>query len=261
MTRFALQELLRKKQLSSVARVFGVPQEVADRLVWEEEIETPVRILNDPYRSEEIAEELHAALQPDEDGLRILAAMIRAAVTAEFPPELSEECYFATMSVFGRFVREHRASFGRYGFDRWFWTWRQTSGLLVRVGSLEFEQTDEGISIHIPSDADLSSEAVERSVRRAKAVLGDGEYFCRSWMLSPKLKRLLPETSRVLAFRSLFHRFEYFPDDTGYKLWVFKDPGLDPRDFPEDTLLQRNMKKFVLHGGKVGASHGFLRRI
>lgn len=249
-----------QRALYSYALALDVPQEVAEKLPFEEGIEELVALLNDPLRAEEGAETLQERLSPDEEGLRILAAMIRASATAPFPPHLAP--YFVeTMRVFGRFVREHLESFGRYGFDRWFWTWRQTSGVLVRIGSLEYEQTEEGISIHIPSDANLSREAVISSVRRARELLGDRTFFCRSWMLSHKLRKLLPESSNVRNFRSLFSDFEYFPDDTGYLLWVFKNPGLDPKDFPENTSLQREMKKFVLHGGKVGASHGILRTI
>ncbi len=256
----AVRNIATKEELILFARSVSVPEAAAENLVYEEGIEELVLLLNDPLRAEEAAEELREKLVPDEDGFRILSAMLRAAVTAPFPASFPQECYLATMRVFGRFVEENFLSYGRYGFDRWFWTWRQTSGLIVRVGSLEYERTDEGFSIHIPSDADLSPEAVRRSIRAAKELLGEGTYFCRSWMLSPKLKKLLPETSNVRRFRELFHGFEYYPDDTGYRLWVFRNPDLAPKDFPEDTTLQRNMKKFVLHGGKVGASHGFLRK-
>ncbi len=253
-----VRSIASQSELISLALSFGVPAEAAEKLVWEEEASALIPLLNDPLRAEEGAEELHELLQPDEGGYRILSAMLRASASA--PVTGSEALYRGTMSVFGRFVKEHRASFGSYGFDRWFWTWRQTSGLLVRVGSLEYERTDEGISIHIPSDADLRPEAVKDSVRAAKELLGEREYFCRSWMLSHKLKKLLPEGSNILRFRAMFHRFEYFPNDAGYLLWVFKDPSLAPKDFPEDTSLQRKMKNFVIHGGKVGASHGFLRK-
>ncbi len=248
------------EELFAFALQLDVPREAAEKLGYEAGIGELVPLLNDPLRAEEGTDELHEKLQPDEDGYRMLSAMLRAAATAPFPETFPEDVYFSTMRVFGRFVREHLESFGRYGFDRWFWTWRQTSGLIVRIGSLEYEKTDEGFSIHIPSDADLSTEAVVGSVHAAKNLLGDGTYYCRSWLLSHKLKKLLPETSNVRKFRTLFRGFEYFPDDTGYRLWVFKNPDLLPADFPEDTTLQKNMKIFVLHGGKVGASYGFLRK-
>ncbi len=256
----AVHNITTTEELRAFALRLDVPREAVENLVYEEGIEELILLLNDPLRAEEGTDELHEKLQPDEDGFRMLSAMLRAAARAPFPKE-AETYYFPTMGAFGRFVRENFVSFGKYGFDRWFWTWRQTSGLIIRIGSLEYERTDEGISMHIPSDADLSYAAVLRSVHDAKRYLGEGEYFCRSWLLSHKLKRLLPETSNVRRFRSLFRRFEYFPDDMGYRLWVFKDPDLAPKDFPEDTSLQRKMKIFVLHGGKVGASHGFLRNI
>jgi hypothetical protein len=44
-----------------------------------------------------------------------------------------------------------------------------------------------------------------------------------------------------------------------YVSWLFQCmPDADPVDFPENTSLQRNAKKFVLKGGKIGSAAGFL---
>ena len=90
---------------------------------------------------------------------------------------ISGQTFADTMKCFPRFVREHKESFGDYGFDRAFWPGRQLSMLLFRLGALEFElipeaKTDDEvpekeavrafhlpvkeIGVHIPSDADIS---------------------------------------------------------------------------------------------------------
>ena len=84
------------------------------------------------------------------------------------------------------------------------------------------------------------------------------DIYCDSWLLSPSLKELLPEGSRILAFAARFRLLSADAEAQGYRQWVFKNPSLSPEEFPERTSLQRNMKKFVLAGGKVGSGRGIL---
>ena len=43
--------------------------------------------------------------------------------------------------------------------------------------------------------------------------------------------------------------------------WVFPGCAQGLEQLPETTSLQRNMKKYLLSGGKVGWSKGVLRRM
>ena len=151
-------------------------------------------------------------------GLAVLREHLNAACAALDTYEqlgLSQEIYVDTMAAFSRFVREHKQSFGTYGFDRDFWTTRQTGCLLFRIGTLEYELAEEGeirvISLHIPSDAVLTAPALRQSIRSAKEILertfpdwANLPWYCHSWLLSPDLKTVLPETSKILYFQSLF---------------------------------------------------------
>ena len=76
--------------------------------------------------------------------------------------------------------------------------------------------------------------------------------------MSPALDSLLDESSRIAKFKSKFQLLRYFPDDESYKWFVFKDGGAAPKDFPENTRLQRNIKRYVLSGGKIGAAKSIL---
>ena len=73
------------------------------------------------------------------------------------------------------------------------------------------------------------------------------------------LEKLLPANSKILAFYRRFEIRKWDEDTDGYKQWVFKDKTLAPECFPENTTLQRNMKKYVLSGGKVGEAWGILK--
>ena len=116
----------------------------------------------------ESEETLNLRANEPEHGLDELFQQTMAAYEARKQEpwnRISEEIYIETMKCFSRFVREHKVSYGVYGFDRGFWTPHQIEGKLFRIGELEYQIDDEEkvISIHIPSDADLSDDRVDAS--------------------------------------------------------------------------------------------------
>ena len=224
-----------------------------------------VRLCGEGYA--EAAEELNRVLGADEGGWKMLSVQLAGALLTRehyIKRGISDEIFLDTMGCFNRFVREHKISYGDYGFDRWWWTGRQLSMELFRIGALEFERAGGDIAVHIPSDADLSEGALDRCFADArvffKEKLGEsGDFVCTSWLLSPALKELLPSTSKILGFQGRF-TIEGFEDSEEYKVWLFKNPALTPESFPEDTTLQRNAKAFILAGGKIGAGTGRIKK-
>lgn len=216
---------------------------------------------------------LRAALDPDPKGMKQLCCMLRCALKARENFDrlgISEKIYVDTMGAFSRFVREHMESYGRYGFDRGFWTTRQVSGTLLRIGQLEYELVSQDgeniVSLHIPTDVDLRPEVLRPSLRDGLAELtrlfpdyAGAKVYCHSWLLSPQLRNLLPEKSNILRFQELFDiRQEETPGD-GVVQWVFKNPGLPMEAYPETTSLQRKLKAFLLSGGQFYDGKGYLR--
>lgn len=181
---------------------------------------------------------------------------------------ISEEIYIATMACFSRFVGEHMVSFGCYGFDRDFWTTRQISAKLFRIGQLEYElleeQGERKISLHIPSDCKLHTALLRQSYLQAKALISktfpdfaDVPYVCGSWLLSPNLKDFLPESSNILKFQQSFTLTDVYAEPD-FKEWVFKRTDIPDSDLPEDTSLQRKVKAFLLSGGIFLSGEGIL---
>lgn len=211
-------------------------------------------------------------LGEDPEGFKELCCMLRCALAAKGTLDalgFSEEIYYDTMACFTRFVNEHMESYGRYGFDRGFWTVRQVSCKLLRIGSLEYELIEqEGkpvISLHIPSDADLSREALRSSYLAARDALGrafpayrDAPMYCHSWLLSPTLAQLLPEGSRILAFQRSFAVTPLEKPNQEFRKWVFKTPDLPMEQYPEHTSLQRALKRVLLNGGTLVDGKGYL---
>lgn len=197
---------------------------------------------------------------------------------------ISDTVFYDTMGAFSRFVAEHKKSFGCYGFDRAFWTYRQLSGVLFRIGTLEYElckneesdvlyqnevlisKGEKYIYVHIPSDADLKKEASLSSIEDAKSYLkrffkdfSDCKFFTETWLLSPSLNQLLNSSSKILQFQNLFNICSVSPEREDYIEWVFKTVEKNPQNWKEETSLQRSMKKFILEGGKVGVASGVLK--
>ncbi len=231
--------------------------------------------LTEPDTAKEACTALRIKLCPDPDGYKILT--VQLATLSLLPARLEKmglgmDVFLATARVFTRFVDEHMASFGRYGFDRSWWTWRQTAGLVVRLGALEFERIDryDGpefaglhkdqpvIGLHIPGGAKLSDGSIAASLSRARALWPGRPVVCFSWLLAPALEDLLPEGG-IRSLRRIFTPGPAAPDNDDFVQWIFCDPSLAPQQWPEDTRLRRAVKAYVLSGGQIGAGWGIAR--
>ena len=223
---------------------------------------------------EEGLAELKKCLGEDPKGFKMLACMLHCCRrTWDFykAHDISGGIFVDTMKCFSRFVKEHKESFGYYGFDRQWWTARQLCGLLFRIGELEYEMIREDgtacLSIHIPSDAVLAEEKIQESCCRARDFFAgrfpeyaDADMVCHSWLLSPTLRELLAPGSRILGFQEHFAIRETGDYDDEFLQWVFKRKDIPTGDLPENTSLQRRMKEYLLRGGKVADAEGVWKR-
>ena len=239
-----------QKELERAARTQLPPQ------VW-----TVARGLGDPDRAEESWKKLKVLLEPDPDGWKMLFVQLSqtgVALDRLKRQGFEEQEGWDTLGAFSRFVREQLAC-GRCAFDRDFWTWRQTSGRIVRLGCLEYEPLEDRVMLHIPSGADLSAPALDASLARARVHWEEAPFCCESWLLSPALEALLPPDSRIRAFRGRFALESACPQGDEFVRWVFEGTSLPPAQWPERTRLQRAIKAHVRAGGSIGSGLGVLK--
>lgn len=237
------------------------------------EIDVYLRRLTDIKTAAQAYQSLTTLLKDDPGQLKMLYCQMECArrVYEKYREKRIPDKYFVdTMKCFTRFIEECREKNGRYYFDRGWWTYRQLSMTLFRVGTLEYEFcTHEGepvMGIHIPSDADLSRDSVDGSLKQAGEFFRNyfsdykyNKYTCDSWLLSSALLPLLPEKSNIRSFQQRFHIIRENAEDKEYIEWVFQaaaDTAYE--NLPENTSLQRKIKKFMLEGGTVGASYGIM---
>lgn len=260
-------------------RLIELPAEVINRLqavckeVDIEQTEPYLERLTERSTAAEAYKELGAFLEEDKDHMRMLYCQlecVRRIYDRYRQKGIAETVYVDTMKCFSRFLRECEQKNGRMFFDRGWWTYRQASMGLFRIGALEYEFDEhEGqsvIAVHIPSDADLSPEAVEQSLQEAGACFGTyypefayGRYTCESWLMSPVLKQLLQEQSNIVAFQERFTILSEDREDREFIEWLFQVPAGTAYDrLPERTTLQRKAKELLLAGGTVGCAFGMI---
>lgn len=270
--------------LSLPEPVLPLLEQAAASLPW---AELPVPALAAPDTAGEAWEAVEALTPPwqQDAGMAQLAVTLTAAgETRKLYRRLGipEEVYSATMGCIPRFLEETRVLLGRWAYDRGFWTWRQTGGLLLRLGTLEFEVRalegacppglapgDPVLAVHIPSNAVLSRAELDRSYALARTFFAETgrslclwgpprALVCGSWLLSPALEQLLPEDSGIRRFAGDYDRFCVDEADDSFYRWLFRVPD-GSRELPEETSLQRRVKAHLRQGGRVGMAKGVLR--
>lgn len=247
---------------------------VMERMPWES-MECLIKDLSDSCLAYEAQLRLAELTAPFEgkSGMGQLAAMLAGAChTREKYASLGipDHIFKATMGCFPRFLRETKQIKGEWVYDRAFWTWRQTSCLLFRLGTLEFEymkwQGTPILSVHIPSDTLL----VEGTLREAYGEAKDfwekyGEALCLygkpraircgTWLLSPELYRLLPVNSGIRCFAEEYELVDFDPKNESFYRWLFEGKK-EWNTLPEKTSLQRAVKAHLAAGGRIGSATG-----
>lgn len=269
-------------ELQELYTLLELPQEIIDRLhvartqVDFAPLEALLSQMMEISTAAQAYETLMSALGEDEGSIRMLLCQLECARRDEAryaQRGISRTVFVDTMKCFTRFIREcGEKNQGRLFFDRGWWSYRQVAMTLFRVGALEYEfrrhEGERALSIHIPSDADLSPASVDASLAAAERMFAQcypdapvKHIICNSWLLSPTLRQLLPEQSRILAFQ---RRFEILREDNTHNAclnWVFQTDGeVDYATLPEHTSLQRKAKAYLLAGGVIGSAYGVMKR-
>ncbi len=181
------------------------------------------------------------------------------------------EIYRDTMAFATRYLKDGLKAWGHYCFTAGWWFPRQLAMELFRLGSLEFElireREEPRVYLHIPTDASLAAEAIDGSFRRLRDFTAryypawkDADLYLDSWLMSPVLRSMLPEGSRILAFQDRFELQSVDEDSMGALEWIFPGHKEVSSELPENSSLQRAMKAFLLSGGKPGWAAGRLKK-
>ncbi len=215
---------------------------------------------------------IQIGLDNDPDGIKMLAVLLDCVLATHDvyrKMNIPEPIFIDTMKFFSRFVEFDMSIHGRPAFHWGWWSPRQISAVEFRIGALEYEMIDDDsgkiISLHIPSDADLSLTSLRESYLAARAFFAryfpeyaDSPMHCNTWMLAPVLKELLPSHSRILGFQRWFVVNKIDEDSRGFMRWIYSREDIPFESLPDKTFLQKAAKQHLLAGGKIGWAFGIL---
>ena len=139
-------------------------------------------------------------------------------------------------------------------------------GLENSEWSLCLSEDDDVVFVHIPPRESFDVAAMEDSYARAREIFARhypdrpyAAFFCRSWLMSRDLRKVLKPTSNILAFQDKYIHYPSLCGGTQVFNNVFPKIGV-PADYntlPEETSLQRNVKQHYLGGGHILNDNGF----
>lgn len=265
-------------QISGLCNLIDIPKVVQEEVIkYENEIdfksiETEITQMNNPKTWEKAIEGLKKSLEPDEKGLKMLTCQLHAACNTYEKYKamgISEDIYTGTMKFFSRFLYSHNEIYGEYKYVWGWWAVRQISMQEYRIGDLEFEMTMQDdkkiISIHIPSDANMTRSNLRKSYLDARDFFekyypefANVDMTCGSWLLAPALKKFLPDNSNIIQFQNSFELTSQENDSPSILDWVYGRRDIPFENLPEETSLQRKLKHYLINGGKVEWANGTL---
>ena len=190
---------------------------------------------------------------------------------------IPERVFWDGMKDIAIWAEDYLEKNGVPGFAEWGWVAATMTMWVFRLGRLQFQadRLEEAVvcggktypagtpilNVHIPAGEPLDEEAVLAAMDAApgffKTYFGMtfNLFHCHSWLMSPKLKMILPADSRIIRFQDLFEAREA-DEERQAEERVFGFLAEDPGDYPEKTSLQRKMKAALLAGHTFGMGRG-----
>lgn len=191
---------------------------------------------------------------------------------------IAEEIFDATFYDITIWCEECRRTHQSYGLEEIRWIALSLKMRLFRLGRLQFEpmtlceelvgQTlglkagTPVLNVHIPAGEKLDYGACVEAMKWAEEFFGDTfeAYVCDSWLLSPVLGELLPETSNIMRFQRMFEVVKVHHRFPQAEQRIFKEVLAEKEKYQEDTLLQKKAKEYILSGKDIGIGIGIKGR-
>lgn len=170
-------------------------------------------------------------------------------------------------------------------FSQMIWGSFFMKGKLIQIGRLQYEvgvgnfkKLDQYFSeeytyiyIHIPrgealdeKEVDFSFMEVEKFIKKYYPELRTKKlvYYTQSWLLSPELLQILDPKSNIIRFQSKFDIIHYEENIDDFLNFAFNSgfSSILYQELPEETSLQRGLKKLLLKGEKLHLGLGILKK-
>ncbi|MBQ7399397.1 MAG: DUF5596 domain-containing protein [Clostridia bacterium] len=147
---------------------------------------------------------------------------------------IPEEFFFPVVEEIKKWTFTHISFSGSLGLSEVDWLALHLKGTLFKLGRLQFctrkcnfdvpetglFKGEDIIDMHIPKGEPLLFEECKKSVKRAKEFFAKyfpeysyTRFICHSWLLDTTLSEILPESSNIIKFQSLFDIYDLRKSD------------------------------------------------
>lgn len=229
-------------------------------------------ILSSPLTHDDISRGYEAIINGEDvtDALRALSLVASAAYEITLPEyrkrDISVDIAIATLSDIARWEEEYeRTHEGRPGLSEIRWLKYHLQLQLFALGSLQYQllPEEDGIftlNLHIPKDSDISLPSVLSSFEKTRQFFKKDKIKikCFSWLLSDELSSLLDDSSRIKAFSSLFTKVSSDYGRRQAEERIFGHLEDNPENYEVETSLATKAREYLMKGGKLPVTSGFL---
>ncbi len=142
--------------------------------------------------------------------------------------------------------------------------------ITILSGYTEFLRAGEMIvEIHIPSEGGFSPEICRASYAEARRIIdecypdyGAKAFVCHTWMMQTSLYDIMGKETNITRFQGDFVKYPLQSQGNGIYPFVYNLKGKAPAEtLPENTSMQRGIKKYLLSGHTFYEMGGVLREI
>lgn len=171
-------------------------------------------------------------------------------------------------------LHDYRQKSGEIGVEEIEWLAKTVDMRIFRLGRLQFEllpldrklcvggrcfeEDDLAINMHVPAGKPLDFHACSASVQESFVFFHGITplYLCSSWLCNPTLIGLVKPGGNIEKFCRRFSAIETYHDSRQAEERVFGKVSEDAAAYPEDTSLQRHLKRYLLNGKRLGETLG-----
>ena len=181
---------------------------------------------------------------------------------------IPEEILLDTLSDILIWAKMYKSIYGTLGLEETGWIKRHLEMRLFRLGRLQFCMAENELEIHIPKGESMTQELCRDSIEKSKAFFAKyfpefvyGKYTCHSWLLDDTLLNFVKADSNIARFMRMF---DIKSSDESYAAlkYIFRHDATreNLKDFEPETRMAREIKEYVLNGGKLFQKLGEISR-
>lgn len=140
----------------------------------------------------------------------------------------------------------------------------------IELSKAEWEKVletgDPVLRLHIPPLGKMTPDMIDKTLGETKKFAAEHypdfkykAFSCHSWLVDPQLDEILSEESNIVKFRQRFHSLTRKSKGEDVFNFIFNKPNMDfdIHDLPEESSLQRALKKHYLSGKAIYEMEGF----